>query len=432
MVKPHRVPESVFQVEFKLFEFMTIKQLVIVLITGGVAFLFYVLLNKIVSPFVQWLVVSITVTAGLIVSFVKFQGEPFEVYVPNFLIALISPQRRVWEKKSEIPHYLEDTISEKNSMPTKLAQQNLKETVPAGLPFPDREEGFFPQSENKLDLMEKEYLSGRIVTFNQATTSPTTQNVAQKMPSNIYSFKDFQSGEGVSNMQGIIWGSVVDDKGQPASGADVRIINRAGAIISVLKTNPLGEFRTGGVLPEGEYVVHVSYGILKYKDLVVDVSTQPIKPLYFVPITQPTMLSSLQNQVQSQKQIKNNTDKVQTSSILFNEATNIKLIDIRTLPKLENSFSYSPSVPVTTSLRGEVRDEMGEKLQGVYVIVRKDNNIIASTSTNQFGMFTLNNHLQNGEYVVELVKDGYWFNKYKLVVEGRPLEPKIFIGKRIS
>ncbi len=92
------VPQNIMSVEFKLFDFMTLKQFiygfVLVLISGA---LFYFIQGpwRIVLPLFLMI-------GGIVVIFVPFNGEPFSEFISSYLEALILPQRRVWHRKGFI------------------------------------------------------------------------------------------------------------------------------------------------------------------------------------------------------------------------------------------------------------------------------------------------------------------------------------------
>lgn len=94
-IRTHVVPGNIMSVEFKLFDFMTLKQFLYLVVSS---FLSYVLFTFLPDSIFKWLIPFIITTFGIIVAFVKFNGEPFEVYTTNFLLGIIEPQRRVWSK----------------------------------------------------------------------------------------------------------------------------------------------------------------------------------------------------------------------------------------------------------------------------------------------------------------------------------------------
>src|SRR4030042_6679956 len=130
--------------------------------------MFYFLLDKITAPFFKWLIVITVVIIGLIVAFLKLQGEPFEVYVTNFILALVSPQRRVWSKTSELPEYLKDNSKNSTEQVAELAEKAQKaasptlneETIKA---ITQAKEPVQPTTE--LDVIEKQYLEGKLPMF---------------------------------------------------------------------------------------------------------------------------------------------------------------------------------------------------------------------------------------------------------------------------
>jgi hypothetical protein len=89
------VPQNIMSVEFKLFDFMTLKQF---MLSFGVILFAGLLFWLLPSP---WNIIAplVLVILGGIIIFIPFNGEPFQEFVSSYLEAMISPQRRVWNRK---------------------------------------------------------------------------------------------------------------------------------------------------------------------------------------------------------------------------------------------------------------------------------------------------------------------------------------------
>lgn len=328
-LKPHRVPESVFSVEFKLFDFMTMKQFYIVLATVLLSVGFYFLLDRVTSPFIKWLVVILVAIVGLIIAFVKVQGEPFEVYVTNFLLALVSPQRRVWKKESELPRYLQESKSDKQQIAEaarSLAKEAAKKPPPVSekmLRAQKQEATVADPVSSELDTIEQQYLQGKLPVYG-AVTKSASGTAAQEQTRSQPQTQQSQGAQeeltppelmntGLNEKErdlmqtpakpGIIWGVVKDDKDQMLAGANVSVSDQTGKTVASITTNPLGQFRVGGELSPGTYTVQTAHENYQYQAIQVTVGPNPLEPQVIKPIptqhTQPnqntTPVSSTNN-----------------------------------------------------------------------------------------------------------------------------------------
>jgi hypothetical protein len=223
-----------------------------------------------------------------VVAFLKLQGEPFEVYVTNFLLALVSPQRRVWSKEGEMPSYLKDlqstpaqpssTALKQTADKTRLAQEQVQD-----LEYIRQMQTAEPaissdQPETKLDLIEQQYLEGKIpVTIGQSVPIPVPNPPTQlTTPSEI-------PLRTMTPPPGVIWGIVKNNLGKLLEGAIISIYDSTDKVVSSLRTNPLGQFRVGGQLPAGAYTVKVSAPGLNYEPAALTVNDQPLNAAVFIP-----------------------------------------------------------------------------------------------------------------------------------------------------
>lgn len=92
------VPQNIMSVEFKLFDFMTLRQFImtfVIVIFSGLFFVFLPGAWKVVVPL-------FLIIIGGVVIFVPFNGEPFQEFLSSYMEALILPQRRVWHRKGVV------------------------------------------------------------------------------------------------------------------------------------------------------------------------------------------------------------------------------------------------------------------------------------------------------------------------------------------
>lgn len=92
-----KVPQDVLRAD-KIVGFLTLRQLIIVTLGGGIAYGLFTVLNK--QYFVEvWLPPVLFVTICTVAfAFIRFHDIPFEKVVLVFIEYKFKPQRRVWQK----------------------------------------------------------------------------------------------------------------------------------------------------------------------------------------------------------------------------------------------------------------------------------------------------------------------------------------------
>lgn len=101
------VPQFI-DVEDKILGPLTVRQFVILLVVFGVDFLFYKLFD-----FALFLIVGLPIFIfGMILAFIKVNGQPFHFYLLNMAEFVRLPRLRIWDKRlsdAEVSEYLTET-----------------------------------------------------------------------------------------------------------------------------------------------------------------------------------------------------------------------------------------------------------------------------------------------------------------------------------
>ncbi len=162
------VPQNIMSVEFKLFEFMTVKQFLIGFAVVVFCIVLFILIGGVWGLIIPLFVLMV---AGIIL-FVPFNGEPFQVFVGSFLEAIISPQRRIWHKKG---------IVVKSAMRRARAYQYGNDPAEDGMnqfKYNETQQVKIGARENALDTKEVAFLENQSKEKhnNQSTTMNHTIN----------------------------------------------------------------------------------------------------------------------------------------------------------------------------------------------------------------------------------------------------------------
>jgi len=99
--------------EFKLFAGLTLKQFVILAITGGLVFLTFQLNQSGVLPnFFFWILMPTILLVGAGLGLGNYQRRSFDEWITSFLKVINSPLRRVWKKDLQ-PVYKDNFMNTK-------------------------------------------------------------------------------------------------------------------------------------------------------------------------------------------------------------------------------------------------------------------------------------------------------------------------------
>jgi hypothetical protein len=119
-----KVPQNV-QIEDKILPFMTLRQLVICGIGGGITYMVYLSL-QFQTPEVWIPPVAILGSITLAVSFLQIHGIPFVQYVLLWLESYLNAKKRVWIKSAgDLQFPSTDTTAKQKPKP----KQNLKQKL---------------------------------------------------------------------------------------------------------------------------------------------------------------------------------------------------------------------------------------------------------------------------------------------------------------
>ena len=99
--KQHAIPQSIMSVEFKIIGDLTLKQFFYLLAFGGGAYACFMT----IQPFVfKWILVLFLTGAGLCFAFLPLGDRGLDVWIVNFIKAMLAPNQYVYRKQEEIPN----------------------------------------------------------------------------------------------------------------------------------------------------------------------------------------------------------------------------------------------------------------------------------------------------------------------------------------
>lgn len=276
------VPQNIMQVELKLFDLFTVRQFITAAIVGFICIGLFLLLP---SPYNIYIPLVIGIIA-IIVIFVPFNGEPFEVFVSNYLEAMVSPQRRVWHKKgfylksaaekARIYQYGYDPLEGKDE--EFLLQQNNANTQPTNLDLAEQQ---FLQAQvniNNMTVQNSSNISSSSI-FNNVNLNNLTgrplQSLVQK-PKVKYITKENKQNEEEVEVKSYIFGTVEDNEAKPVKDAVVLLI-KDNIELEEMNTGSSGDFQTKLEYPKGRYHIEVYQGSKLFNQIELDYD--PVDPV---------------------------------------------------------------------------------------------------------------------------------------------------------
>ena len=99
MIAPHAVPQNILDVEFKLFGSLTVKQFSYIAGAAFVGLIFYFIFNSL--PWLMWPLVLVCIGLGIALALVKINQRPFDVWLTNYIIAVLGSQRSIYHKSKK-------------------------------------------------------------------------------------------------------------------------------------------------------------------------------------------------------------------------------------------------------------------------------------------------------------------------------------------
>lgn len=199
MIAPHAVPQNILDVEFKLFGSLTVKQFSYIAGFAFAAVIFYFIFGSI--PWLAWPLILVSIGLGLALALVKINQRPFDIWLTNYISAVMGSQRSIYKKTrkkvivldslGDTPANADNTKTDKLSTP-KAQELNLDIVVEDRRNVLDIEEA--GRLRNLEDLFDENPSSLRNTFKNTITSEQTiseTKPVVEKDKNNLKSIENF-------------------------------------------------------------------------------------------------------------------------------------------------------------------------------------------------------------------------------------------------
>lgn len=320
-----QVPQNIMSVEFKLFDFMTLKQFGI---SVAILIVCFALFSLLPTPWNIVIPIFLILIGGIVI-FVPFNGEPFQEFLSSYLEAMISSQRRIWHKKgivlesaaekARFYRYGNDPLPDSENR-FKFVDQNTTQVGSEHTKLDDAEEKFLTTPENPTEYKppahtKQIYHSGtghtgtnisqssihnstNLSHFSKSTqpensvsttqTDPTSNTQATYLQNDSASQTSPQSNretprqnhivtdEDEFAVRNFIFGSVQDWNEKPIRDAAI-IVKQNGKNLEIVNSNDLGEFKTAYEYKAGTYELYVNVDSKEFNS--IEINHDPVDPI---------------------------------------------------------------------------------------------------------------------------------------------------------
>ncbi len=106
MMPAHIVPQSILDIEFKLFGSLTVRQFSFIAGSVAIGLICYFTFGAV--PIIQWILIIIDLFVGLLLAFFRPYDRPFDEWLTNYLLATFTNQRSTFHKSRKTVDFLND------------------------------------------------------------------------------------------------------------------------------------------------------------------------------------------------------------------------------------------------------------------------------------------------------------------------------------
>ncbi len=223
----HAIPQNIMDYEFKLFAGLSLKQFIILALTGGISFAIFQLNQAGVLPdLFFWILLPTVVLGGVGLGLGTFQRRAFDEWIISFFRVINSPLRRVWKKDTQAVYKDNFMNTKAPSFPQYLSVYFLNEDEYRKLMQPSQSQQAIP--------------SAMTVTPTIAITSENMnmyadQNIVLPMIPNTTAFRILQDG-------------------LPMDGVICYVKDALGNVVAALQSNQDGMLYFEQSFPNGNFI----------------------------------------------------------------------------------------------------------------------------------------------------------------------------------
>jgi len=297
-MEQHAIPQQISSYEFKLVGDMTLKQFLKA--AAGIVIAFLINSSGLIF-FLKYPLMLLFGAGGLLIAFVPFQDRPLETWLIAFLRSIYSPTIYTYKKMPD-----KDWVNLMSSKSVADIEASEEEEIEVPVKDRNRVREFIEslptvQIGNKEEVVEenKQITNDKLriknedkkeeIIVEKKKTEPKEEDWRDKKADlNLQTEKLGATGKAIfgeipmpdkPDIPNMVVGMVTDDIGKIVEGAIVEIQDEKGNPSRVLKTNPLGQFKTTAPLANGKYLVITEKDKLNFDRVDIELNGQIVEPI---------------------------------------------------------------------------------------------------------------------------------------------------------
>lgn len=381
-MQQHPVPQNVTAYEFHLIGNMTLKQFME--LGGGIGVAVFIYATNLPEP-IKWTLIVLSALGGVALAFLPFDGRPLDRMIMVFFKSVYSPTQYIWKKTADLPEYFKFKPRTKKALSmVDLEKQKVRKNLGEYLDT-------LPQKPvtNPIDNQEDQYLFAIQQLFQtvpaavNVAPSTTTISVPQPKPSmKIHKLTP----------------RLVEEKG-PVIEEQARIIEEVGQDIKPIKNEVQKKYvsmpQQEEIAIPGGHIISVETSIPAVDEKVTTAITE---------VAETGIAPNLPTPTQNLPKMVGN---------MIGQAATLN----QNLP-----FPAPPQTPNT--LVGMVLTSDGRIVENAIIEVRNQDGVpVRAIKTNKLGQFFSATQLNNGNYQIEVEKEGLEFGVVNLSLTGQKVSP---------
>ena len=293
-MEQHPIPQHITSYEFKLVGEMTLKQFGKA--AGGVVIALLINASGLIF-FVKWPLIVLAAGGGLAMAFVPFQDRPLEGWIISFFKAIYSPTIYTWKKKADLnwlgidySKKIKSDEDEKIEVPVKEPAK-VEEFIQS-LPSVKKEEKI-KEPESELEEVANKMAEEKVEVKEEQVKEEAEEEIKenwrnQKANLDLKKEKVIATGRAVfgdipmpdtPDIPNVLVGMVVDTQGKIVENAIIEIEDAEGNPSRVMRTNPLGQFKSSTQLANGDYMVITEKEGLQFDVVKINMKGEIVEPI---------------------------------------------------------------------------------------------------------------------------------------------------------
>jgi hypothetical protein len=299
-MEQHPIPQQISSYEFKLVGEMTLKQF----LKAAVGIVLALMINATgLVFFVKYPLVLAFGGGGLALAFVPFEDRPLETWILAFLKSIYVPTIFTYKKRADknwlnidytrakfieeekegeeriIPIKNQSRVTEFiNSLPSV---KRVEEDENQELSIKNQVLNIEKEEENneKLEIKNenKEEIEGKIEDWREVKANLGLKS--EKLEATASATFGAIPMPDIPDLPNLVVGMVTNHEGKIVEAAIVEIMDNTGNPVRVLKTNPLGQFRTSTQLSDGNYLIVTEKEGCKFDRVEISLTGKIVEPV---------------------------------------------------------------------------------------------------------------------------------------------------------